>query len=239
MTKKKWLCISLIVLIVGFLLWGLGEIYGNPFAEQRALKTTEYHLSQKWPNHSFKITNMTHTKSNSYDLTVSSTDSIDTHFTVIIDDNGEFLYDTYEDDVLSGQNTLLRHSAQYREQVESALSGLDYPKQFSAKLEITESITLSPDMNYNIFDLGSEHGCITYRDEIGYIDSYETASEMLLEMKSALDNAGIPFSYARLCQATKKAETTDHRFWIDNIPVSEIHAENLPQKLETYDLYAE
>ena len=239
MTKKKWLCISLIILSVSFLLWGLEEIYGNPFAEQRAIKTTENHLSQQWPDNSFEITNISHTKSNSYDLTVSSTDSIDTHFTVIIDDNGEFLYDTYEDDVLSGQNTLLRHSALYREQVESALSGLDYPEQFSAHLETTESITLSLDQNYDIFDLASELGCITYQDEMGYVDSYETASEMLLEMKSALDDAGIPFAYARISQATKKAETADHRFWIDNIPAFEIHAENLPQRLESYDLYAE
>ena len=239
MTKKKWLCISLIVLIVSFLLWALEEIYGNPFAEQRAIKTTENHLSQQWPDNSFEITNITHTKSNSYDLTVSSTDSIDTHFTVIIDDNGEFIYDTYSDAVLSGQNTLLRHSALYREQVESALSDLDYPGQFSAHLETTESITLSPDQNYDIFDLGSKLGCISYRDEMGYIDSYETAAEMLLDMKSALDSVGIPFAEAQLLQATKKAETSDRRFWINNIPYSEIYAENLPQRLESYDLYAE
>jgi len=234
-TMLKLLGIALLVL----LFWIANEIYGNPFIRQRAVQTAKTHLAENYPEHSFEITNVGRTKSNSYIISVASQNSMDTYFELDVSDNGTLLYDTYEEAVVSGNNTYQRYSQKYCQLAKAAFvdANLNYPDEPSAHFDsiFLDNISyLQVDGQYDVFELAAKYGELYYSDEKCTLNSYEEAAECLLEMKSVMDTAGLPFVHATLMQATKPGLEDGGYLRIYNFPSNEIYEENLAERLQTH-----
>ncbi len=234
-TSLKLLGVALLLLIF----WTANEIYGNPFIKQRAVQTAKTHLAENYPEHSFEITNVGRTKSNSYIISVASQNSIDTYFELDVSDDGTLLYDTYKETVVGGNNTYQRYSDEYHQLAKSAFAAADfsYPDEPSAHFDfifLDDISYLQVDGQYDVLELAAQYGELYYADEMCSLNSYEEAAECLLTMKQVMDDAGLPFVHASLMQATKPGLEDGSYLRIYNFPTVEIYEENLAERLQIH-----
>ena len=212
--KKRILKIAALVfaiaLIVGVCVFANGLV-GNPISKAVATNTAEKHLEETYSDKDFEIERVTFSfKDGYYHAFIYSPSSIDSNFTILIDMWGKLRYDTYEDRVLSGGNTADRISREYRATVDKVLDSQAFPYNehigygdfdFYPRVHleedsvpeyalITEDLTL--DAIYDVNELGAKHGKLTI-----YIDddtvSYERLSDILLDVRSIFDDAGVKF----------------------------------------------
>ena len=212
--KKRILKISAFVfaiaLIVGVCVFA-NALVGNPISKAMATNTAEKHLEENYADKDFEIERVTFSfKDGYYHAFIYSPSSIDSDFTILVDMWGKLRYDTYEDRVLSGGNTADRISRDYRAVVDKVLDSQAFPynehigygdfdfyprvhlEEYSVPeyALITEDLTL--DAFYDVNELGAKHGKLTI-----YIDddtvSYERLSEILLDVRSIFDDAGVKF----------------------------------------------
>ena len=212
--KKRILKIAAFVfaiaLIVGVCVFANGLV-GNPISKAVATNTAEKHLEENFADKDFEIERVTFSfKDGYYHAFIYSPSSIDSDFTILVDMWGNLRYDTYEDRVLSGGNTADRISRDYRAVVDKVLDSQAFPynehigygdfdfyprvhlEEYSVPeyALITEDLTL--DAFYDVNELGAKHGKLTI-----YIDddtvSYERLAEILLDVRSIFDDAGVKF----------------------------------------------
>ena len=212
--KKRILKIAAFVfaiaLIVGVCIFA-NALVGNPISKAMATNTAEKHIEENYADKDFEIERVTFSfKDGYYHAFIYSPSSIDSSFTLMIDMWGKLRYDTYEDRVLSGGNTADRISRDYRAVVDKVLDSQAFPynehigygdfdfyprvhlEEYSVPeyALITEDLTL--DAFYDVNELGAKHGKLTI-----YIDddtvSYERLAEILLDVRSIFDDAGVKF----------------------------------------------
>ena len=212
--KKRILKIAAFVfaiaLIVGVCIFA-NALVGNPISKAMATNTAEKHIEENYGDKDFEIERVTFSfKDGYYHAFIYSPSSIDSSFTLMIDMWGKLRYDTYEDRVLSGGNTADRISRDYRAVVDKVLDSQAFPynehigygdfdfyprvhlEEYSVPeyALITEDLTL--DAFYDVNELGAKHGKLTI-----YIDddtvSYERLAEILLDVRSIFDDAGVKF----------------------------------------------
>ena len=212
--KKRILKIAAFVfaiaLIVGVCVFA-NALVGNPISKAMATNTAEKHLEETYADKDFEIERVFYSfKDGYYHAFIYSPSSIDSDFTILIDMWGKMRYDTYEDRVLSGGNTADRISRDYRAVVDKVLDSQAFPynehigygdfdfyprvhlEEYSVPeyALITEDLTL--DAFYDVNELGAKHGKLTI-----YIDddtvSYERLTEILLDVRSIFDDAGVKF----------------------------------------------
>ena len=199
-----------IALIVGVCVFANGLV-GNPISKAMATNTAEKHIEENYGDKDFEIERVTFSfKDGYYHAFIYSPSSIDSSFTLMIDMWSKLRYDTYEDRVLSGGNTADRISRDYRAVVDKVLDSQAFPynehigygdfdfyprvhlEEYSVPeyALITEDLTL--DAFYDVNELGAKHGKLTI-----YIDddtvSYERLAEILLDVRSIFDDAGVKF----------------------------------------------
>ena len=212
--KKRILKIAALVfaiaLIVGVCIFA-NALVGNPISKAMATNTAEKHIEENYGDKDFEIERVTFSfKDGYYHAFIYSPSSIDSSFTLMIDMWSKLRYDTYEDRVLSGGNTADRISRDYRAVVDKVLDSQAFPynehigygdfdfyprvhlEEYSVPeyALITEDLTL--DAFYDVNELGAKHGKLTI-----YIDddtvSYERLAEILLDVRSIFDDAGVKF----------------------------------------------
>ena len=212
--KKRMLKIAAfifaIALIVGVCVFANGLV-GNPISKAMATNTAGKHIEENYADKDFEIERVTFSfKDGYYHAFIYSPSSIDSSFTLMIDMWGKLRYNTYEDRVLSGGNTADRISRDYRAVVDKVLDSQAFPynehigygdfdfyprvhlEEYSVPeyALITEDLTL--DAFYDVNELGAKHGKLTI-----YIDddtvSYERLAEILLDVRSIFDDAGVKF----------------------------------------------
>ena len=212
--KKRILKIAAFVfaiaLIAGVCVFA-NALVGNPISKAMATNTAEKHIEENYADKDFEIERVTFSfKDGYYHAFIYSPSSIDSDFTILVDMWGKLRYDTYEDRVLSGGNTADRISRDYRAVVDKVLDSQAFPynehigygdfdfyprvhlEEYSVPeyALITEDLTL--DAFYDVNELGAKHGKLTI-----YIDddtvSYERLSEILLDVRSIFDDAGVKF----------------------------------------------
>ena len=212
--KKRILKIAAFVfaiaLIVGVCIFA-NALVGNPISKAMATNTAEKHIEENYADKDFEIERVTFSfKDGYYHAFIYSPSSIDSSFTLMIDMWGKLRYDTYVDRVLSGGNTADRISRDYRAVVDKVLDSQAFPynehigygdfdfyprvhlEEYSVPeyALITEDLTL--DAFYDVNELGAKHGKLTI-----YIDddtvSYERLAEILLDVRSIFDDAGVKF----------------------------------------------
>ena len=213
------LCWTLCIIFVSVVLWFLCAFFGNPVSSALAKSTAKRHLEENYPEADFKIIKVSYDmKSGGYNARVESSSSADSHFIISMDGLGRYQDDTYEC-ITNGSNTFSRLHQEYWDLVRAKLpydhfsidighgelraAGtyeiFDYTDENGEHRHYTltkdyglDMSTLVLDGEYDIMALGRDHGslCIYIQDEE---ISVERAAEVLLELKTHLDEQGLPF----------------------------------------------
>ena len=258
--KKRILKIAAFVfaiaLIVGVCVFA-NALVGNPISKTMATNTAEKHIEENYADKDFEIERVTFSfKDGYYHAFIYSPSSIDSDFTILVDMWGKLRYDTYEDRVLSGGNTADRISRDYRAVVDKVLDSQAFPynehigygdfdfyprvhlEEYSVPeyVLITEDLTL--DAFYDVNELGAKHGKLTI-----YIDddtvSYERLSEILLDVRSIFDDAGVKFyvvdcvlEYQKNEDSSKKKEG---RVEVREFLYADIYEEGMVERVKASD----
>ncbi len=222
-TKKilKITALILALAMLGTLAWFANAMIGNPVSRFLATKTAKEHLEEHYGDTAYKIDEVMYSfKDGHYYAKVSSPDSIDGDFSIEIDMLGRLIDDHYDTYVADGTNTARRLDMEYRDLVDSVfqsdtfpyVTDIDYgmlefiPESYYTDEKIHNEVKdlrdipwygiiyedLIIDGTYDVRELGKTAGHI-----ILYVDTedvtIEKACEVLLDVKSRLDNAGIGF----------------------------------------------
>ena len=124
MKRKIIRLISWTVCIAIFLTaaYFLTAFFGNPISSALAKRSTEKYLQEHFAESDFEIENVGYDlKSGGYFANVSSSSSIDSHFTIYFDGLGRYKYDSYFA-ITSKNNTLGRLDEAYFELTNDLLS---------------------------------------------------------------------------------------------------------------------
>ena len=213
MNKKFWKILAGITAAVIFLglAWFANAFLGNPVSKALATRTARQYLSQTYGDTDFVIQDVSYSfKDGGYYAHVSSPTSIDSHFTFSLTMTGKLSYDSYEHDVLTGNNTAYRLDMAYRDLVDTVLESPSFPYtlhiaygtlQFAGDWEVGNPCNfpdaipmaeLELDRVYDLSELGSTGGHLVLYVEDDTVTVGRMA-EILLDVKVRLDRAGIPF----------------------------------------------
>lgn len=200
--------------LIGGLLGVANAFVGNPISKMLAERTAEKYIEENYSNMELELTDATYSfKSSNYYVDVKSPTSIDTHFTISLSALGKVEGDYYENSVLQKWNTFERISNSYRTKVEAIFDQSDFPyasticfadlvgrtaEEVSRDEEsfgpiyglIIEDLEL--DKDYDIAELGKTAGSVVFYAEDEDV-SVKRAAEILLDIKSILDQENLPF----------------------------------------------
>ena len=220
--KKKFvriICWTIAIALLCTAVWFLCAFFGNPISSALAKSTAKRYLEDNYPDADFIIEKVSYDmKSGGYHAYVESPTSIDSHFTIYCDWLGRYNDDT-SSCMTDGSNTYVRLSEQYWDLVREKLpydhfdidighgdlrvAGVfeiyDYIDENGERIHYTltrdyglDISTLVQDGEYDILTLGRDHGslCIDIIDEEVTV---ERTAEVLLELKTLLDEKGLAF----------------------------------------------
>lgn len=236
-----------LALIVGVSLFA-NALVGNPVSKLLATNTANAYIAEKFPGGDFVLERVTFSfKDGNYHAYLSSPGSVDSSFSLTVSMGGKLLYDYYENNVLSGWNTAMRLDTEYREVVDRIFESPSFPYAtdiaFGELSFISEVYKDEPDVPsyalvtedlvldglYDLQELGAKAGKLTvyfYEDTV----TVQRLAEMLLEVRSVFDEAGISF-YTVDCvlQLPKPEEGSwpEDRVEVMDFLYSDIYAENL------------
>ena len=221
MRKKilRIVCWTVCVIFVCTAVWFLCAFFGNPVSSALAKSTAKRHLEEYYTEADFEIVKVAYDmKSGGYHVNVVSPTSVDSHFIIYCDGLGRYNDDT-SSCMTDGTNTYVRLYTQYWDLVREKLpyknfdidighgdlrvAGVfeifDYIDEKGIRKHYTltkdyglDLSTLVLDAEYDVLDLGRDHGslCVYIEDEEVTI---ERAAQVLLALKTHLDEQGLPF----------------------------------------------
>ena len=188
-------------------------LVGNPISGYLASKNIQGYLDERFPGTEFYIGDVEYNfKDGTYGAQVKIPGSIDGYFSIYASASGKVLWDTAED-MESGYNTALRLNQEYRELTDKVLESPSFPYHSNVMygtLEIypKEDILsdeengvpgyalaqedLVPDKLYDIQKLGKQAGNLVIYVESETVTA-EKAAEAILDIRRAMDDAGIAF----------------------------------------------
>lgn len=205
--KKLLLAVVLLALAaIAFLL--INPLTGNPVSKLLAEKTAKAHIAERYPSLDLRLERVVYNfKDGCYCAHVASPDNVDMDFTVYTNGWGQLLSDDYERQITSGWNTAVRLDEEYRRLADAVLESDGFPYAcdigfgelllggFSIPADTVGCLNmadLEPGKEYDILALAKNSGKLTV-----YIDrdtvTVEEAARILLELKSRMDDAGVPF----------------------------------------------
>lgn len=191
---------------IGLILYGSFTLlshflFGHPKDEQFVRQVAATYLEDHHRDQSLEITSATRMMwgSDLYLLTIDSDTSIDTHFELHITADGDITFNDYAN-VTSGMNTFDRIHDAYRQLVGPALpehvhlsddvlipkDGPDSPE------ESLDSQSLRLDQDYDIQDIGANHGSLFISVDAPVV-TVNRAAFLLRDLKHNMDAAGVPF----------------------------------------------
>ena len=209
-TKKIAALILALALIVGVGVFANGVV-GNPVSKWLATNTVENRLAEVYADKDYEIERVTFSfKDGSYHAFIVSPCSPDSEFSMSLNWKGQLRWDSYEDRVLSGENTAARINKEYRAATEAVFTSPAFPYYSHIEFGDIEFISrewveaedlpryalftedLELDQVYDIKELGKAAGHLVlyvYDEEV----SVEKAAEILLEVKHLMDAGGVSF----------------------------------------------
>ena len=209
-TKKIVALILALGLIVGVGVFANGVV-GNPVSKWLATNTVKNRLAEVYGDKDYEIERVTFSfKDGSYHAFIVSPSSPDSEFSMNLNMKGELRWDSYEDRVLSGENTAARINKEYRAATENVFTSPAFPyythieygdiefisrewgdaDDLPAYALFTEDLVL--DQVYDIGELGKIAGHLVvyvYDEDV----SVEKAAEILLDVKHMMDAGGVSF----------------------------------------------
>ncbi len=231
----------------GLLVWGAADAY----------------IEKNYSGEGFEIEDISYNFTYGvYSVHISETGSADRHFTAYFEKWGILWRDTYENDVISGQNTALRLGREYGEIVGNVFpertfsdggylyvyGDIPYGRKDEIAPEEELDANISPDYSfvteeavadqtYDVKTFGAKHGKLEIKYENENI-SYGKASELLLWAKEEMDKAGIGFYAADLSLRVPPSGEygerlpSDATIYILSFPYTEIYPEGLEDRIE-------
>ena len=209
-TKKIVSLILALGLIVGFGVFANGVV-GNPVSKWLATNTAKNRLAEVYADKDYEIERVTFSfKDGGYHAFIVSPSSPDSEFSMSLTMGGELRWDSYEDRVLSGENTAARINKEYRAATEAVFTSPAFPYYSHIEFGDIEFISrewvdaedlpryalftedLELDQVYDIRELGKTAGHLVlyvYDEDV----SVEKAAEILLEVKHLMDAGGVSF----------------------------------------------
>ena len=209
-TKKIFALILALVLIAGVGVFANGVV-GNPVSKWLATNGAKNRLEEVYADTDYEIERVTYSfKDGNYHVFVKSPSSPDSEFSMSLNWKGQLSWDSYEDRVLSGENTAARINKEYRAATEAIFTSPAFPYyshiefgdiEFNSREWVeTEGLPgyalftedLELDKIYDIRDLGKVAGHLVlyvYDEDV----SVEKAAEILLEVKHLMDAGGVSF----------------------------------------------
>ncbi len=266
-TKKylKTGALLLAVALLGGLAWFANAMIGNPISRFMANSAAREHLEEHYGDTAYKIDDVMYSfKDGHYYAHVSAPDSVDGNFSIEVDMFGNVVWDHYDTYVAGGHNTARRLDMDYRELVDMVFqsdtfpyeSDIDYgtlefiPESYFTDEKIHSEVKDLPDIpwygivyeelvidgKYDIRELGKKAGRLCL-----YVDTenvtVEYACEVLLDIKSRMDNAGVGFYCIDLVlQYPRHSEDPparrEGRINVDGFLYSDIYEEGLYERVK-------
>lgn len=204
--RKKQLGWGMGILLAAGLLWFGNEMMGNPVSYLLSKSGAEKYLAAAYPDSDFVMEEFGYDfKAGGYYAHIASPSSPDTQFSIMMDQWGNFRWDSYQDRVENRWNTFQRLEQEYSKQV-CAVFSEEFPYEVelcSGSLELAhhgENPKDAPAVEELLLDqstdtlpeLAEKSGRITIWLKSDRRDP-ELATEMLLTVRKALDEAEIPF----------------------------------------------
>ena len=209
-TKKIVALILAALLIVGVGIFANGVV-GNPVSKLLATNTVKNRLAEVYADKDYEIERVTFSfKDGGYHAFIVSPSSPDSEFSMSLTMGGKLRWDSYEDRVLSGENTVSRINKEYRDATEKVFTSPAFPYYTHIEYGDIEFISrewadaedlpvyalytedLILDQVYDIGELGKVAGHLVlyvYDEDV----SVEKAAEILLEVKHFMDSGGVSF----------------------------------------------
>lgn len=267
--RKRIIIISIILI-----LYLLIPFCNNPLSDFITRREVENYLEENYSGMGYEIESRGYNfLESNYRYTVSVPGSKDDYFNIHIKKYGGIYLDGYKDAQKHGiyeaqRNASQRLYSEYDRCVEDALdineilvSGQSYGNvygtfEFSTKKEYEEydSIPdyvifyddLTADKEYDVKELGKNHGRVIISIQHEENISYRRAAEILLWAKEKLDNAGIGCYCIYISLRTPpsgeygEAQYMDPYIAVNDMPYGEIYEEGLAEKVEeNYKAYLE
>lgn len=258
MTKKRiWkvLAFCLALFLLGFVLLLADCLLGNPVSAYLAQRSSAAYLETHFPHTDYVMEKPFYNfKFGQYETRISSPSSQDTHFSLSLDRWGRVVYDTY-DMVESRSTTSERLGTAYRDLVKPILESADCPIPmnfgYGALSFCTRESCGTPDVpayafpkeelvldqNYDIQQLGKEIGTLTVYAESETVTP-EYAAQLLLELRTYLDQQGIPFrgiSFTLEMPMPEEGPRPDSQVEIQYFPYEDIYEEGLVERIQQAD----
>lgn len=254
--KKKHLklaAFALALAIIAGLCLFANALVGNPVSKALATRTAKRHLAENYSTYVLDRAGYNF-KDGNYYAHLTDPDQIDGDFSLSITPWGKLLYDSYEDRVLSGENTRSRLSMEYRDMVDAVLEtpraglpvdfgggDLECWSRESLELELADApdyalITEELEVNgaYDVRELGALAGHLNYYLE-EETPSLERLAHWLLEIRRLMDEAQVPFVDIDLSiryLRDEEGRRPDSDVYVLRFPYEEIYEEGLLQRVE-------
>lgn len=244
----KIVCVAFLVAIMLAILYVINGLFGNPVSKLLARHTAKKYIAEHYAGTDFEIEEAYYNlKTSGYGVKVISPTSRDTSFRIYTTGWGIFTYDSYEDDVLSGMNTLNRLNNDYRDKVDAVLTKEDFPYITDIVFGTIENVDvevpederkpwhismdeLVPDQDYDIFEVGKKYGKIVFYAEDEDV-SIPRACEMLMQIREKIDENHLSFAVIDFVlekPRTEEGKNPDQsRINIENFSYEDIYAEDL------------
>lgn len=224
--------------LVAFILLLANGLLGNPVSKALAMHTAKSHVAEHYPKLNLELSQANFDfKRNDYYVTVQSSTSVDTHFTLSMNSWGKLTYDNYEHRVLGLENTRERVDTLYREQVDGVIDVASFPYPGYIKygeMHSTPNEALELDKEYDVMALAKDYGHLVVYIEDETITA-QRAAEILLDMRQLLDEAGITFASIDFQLIKPRVNDLpnpdDTRFGVADFPYTDIYQENFVPRL--------
>ena len=189
-----------------FVLVFLSAFFGNPISSFIVNRKAPEYISRKYPDTDFYVNDVFYSfKDSRYHAIIKSPSSEDSSFSIDMNLSGEVIYDTYKSDVTGGMNVWRRISQEYREISDPIFESASFPYEHNIAFADLPIISdepfqqygiqldeLVPDKEYDIRELAKTSGQIVFYANSDEVNT-KKACEILLGLKSTLDENNIPF----------------------------------------------
>ncbi len=229
-------------------------LLGNPITYSIVKSKAKKYVAENYADEGYVLTDVSYSfKFGDYLAHVEKPGSEDCRFTVFYGTLGKFSRDDYAN-IEDGSNVQRRLNMRYRELCDTVLESAAFPYSsdisfgdlvfegdgqdfYQTKFGLSESI-LKPDAVYDIPELGRQAGRITVDVDSEDV-SPEKAAEVLLNIKTLMEQGGAPFYAINL-----ELEAPDGRYCeLVNFLAADIHEDGLVERVnanrqKTEELYA-
>lgn len=241
--------------LIAWLAYFAIALLGNPITYGMVKSRAQKYVAENYAAEGYVLTDVSYSfKFGEYLADVEKPGSEDCRFTVFYRTNGKFNGDNYESLVEGGFNVRTRLDMHYRELCDTVFESSAYPYSkdicfgelvfegdgqdaFQTQFGLSGSI-LKPDAVYNIPELGRQAGRI-----VVYVDteevSSEKAAEVLLNIKSLMEEGGVPFYAIKLVLRSPDGGRCELTDFLN----ADIHEDGLVERInanrqKTDELYA-